>query len=74
MDQPGDLLKKILKEVQGNDLDLRNIPILKEKLFVNFLTSGKVKITLYVLFGYLILFPWMGLRLESNQVVFYYRA
>ena len=61
------VLSDLLKDVQVAQVDLKTIPVLREKVLINFLSNRKLKWLLYSVTVFWILFHFLGFKLLTND-------
>lgn len=64
-----EFLADILRDVHGAKVDLKSIPILREKFFFKLLLNRKLRWCFYFLIAYSILYRGIGFRVGSHQVI-----
>lgn len=64
-----EILADILRDVQGSKVNLKSIPILREKFFFKLLLNRKLRCCFYLFIAYSILYRGIGFRLGSDQVI-----
>lgn len=68
MDSFRNTMNKVLEDSKAAKVDLKSIPVLREKLFFKVFCNRKLRWSFYLVVVYLILFRWIGFQVQTNKV------